>query len=188
MGQETDREQDAPEEVERDSGAACDESLEERVQRLEQECDELKTSWSRARADYQNLKRRAQADYEAGIQRTMQPLLEDLLFVLDFLDMALASPATNDETRNLAKGVEMTRTKFAQALEREDVRPIDTTGDFDPSVHEATATVDRPDLEPGTIVETVRHGYTWRGNVLRHAHVVVAAGDADAASDEPDPR
>jgi molecular chaperone GrpE (heat shock protein) len=32
--------------------------------------------------------------------------------------------------------------------------------------------------KPGTILETVRRGYTWKDVVLRHAQVRVAAPDA----------
>jgi molecular chaperone GrpE len=150
---------------------------------------DLEARLLRAQADYQNLRRRGQAEHEAGVRRTLQPLLEDLLLVLDYLDMALAAPATSDETRALAMGVGMTREKLVQALEREDVIPIDTDGEFDPALHEATGTAEADGVEPGAIVETVRTGYIWRSTVLRHAHVVVAAGDAEAApveTEEPE--
>ena len=155
-------------------------------------CQELEAKALRAHADYQNLKRRAQADLEAGMRRQMTPLLDDLLLVLDFLDMALASPATQDETKNLAMGVEMTRNKFVQALEASDVVAIDTSGKFDPVLHDAAEAVEDPDQEPGTILATLRRGYRWQEQVLRPAQVRVVAGDlkqgeeaAEEGSDEP---
>ena len=144
-------------------------------------CRELEAKALRAHADYQNLKRRAQADLEAGLRRQMTPLLDDLLLVLDFLDMALASPATHDETKNLAMGVEMTRNKFVQALEASDVVAIDTTGKFDPALHDAAEAVEDPDQEPGTILATLRRGYKWQEHVLRPAQVKVVAGDFKTA-------
>ena len=160
------------------------------LRELEAKCEDLNARWLRAQADYQNLRRRAQEDLESNLQRHMQPLLVDLLLVLDFLDLALASPAESTETKNLVMGVEMTRTKFVQVLEASDVDEIDTTGEFDPTRHEATDTRTVDGAEPGTIVETVRKGYTWRGRVLRPARVVVAASsdDRDAPSDEPNER
>ena len=156
-------------------------------------CQELEAKALRAHADYQNLKRRAQADLEAGLRRQMTPLLDDLLLVLDFLDMALASPATHEETKNLAMGVEMTRNKFVQALEASDVVAIDTTGKFDPTLHDAAEAIDDPDQEPGTILATLRRGYKWQEQVLRPAQVRVVAGDlktndeaADEGTDEAD--
>ena len=157
---------------------------EERILELEAEVAEFQTLCLRAQADYKNLKRRSLVDLESGLQRHMQPLLEDLLLVLDFLDMALASPAKEPETKNLILGVQMTRTKFVQALEASNVQEIATEGAFDPSVHDATETRVDEDAAPGTILSTVRRGYTWQGRVLRPAQVVVAAR-ADDGGDAP---
>lgn len=174
------RKRDAEEPL--DDEAASEEAEltpEERIAALEEEVEELRNKWLRAQADYKNLRRRGQLDYETGLQRSLQPLLEELLLVLDFLDMALASPTSTEEARNLALGVEMTRNRFVQALESAEVRLIPTDGLFDPDLHEAADTRDEPGVEPGTVVETLRRGYTWRGGVLRFAKVVVAAGDED---------
>jgi molecular chaperone GrpE len=148
---------------------------------LRAELEELRSRWMRAQADYQNVRRRAAADYEAGLKRALQPLLEELLFVLDYLDLALASPTKSPEAKNLALGVEMTRTKLLQALESADVVPIPDAEAFDPRFHEATETRPAPGIAAGTILSTVRRGYTWRDSVLRHAQVVVSAGQAGGA-------
>ena len=159
-------------------------SLEDQVRALTARCEDLNARALRAQADYQNLRRRAQQDLETSLQRNVQPLLDELLYVLDFLDMALASPATNEETKNLVLGVQMTRTKFVQALENADVKAIPTEGLFDPSLHEATEARPAPEAEPGTILSVVRRGYTWQDRVLRHAQVIVAQGDTPAAEAE----
>jgi len=144
---------------------------------LRAERDEFRAKWQRAQADYQNLKRRSTADFEAISRRTMQPLLEELLRVLDHLDLALTSPATTEEARNLIQGVQLTRDQFMRVLEQEQVAPVPEEGTFDPAIHQAVGTVDAPEAEPGSIVQTVRRGYTWREGVLRHAQVMVAAGE-----------
>ncbi len=156
----------------------------ERVAELEGECEELRTKWMRAQADYQNLKRRNAAEYELGLKRALNPLFTDLLLVADYLDMALAMEPTTDEAKNLAVGVEMTRTKLLQSLEGSEVHPIATEGAFDPELHEATGTEEHEDLAPGTILRVVRKGYTWRESVLRHAHVIVVAGQEEENGDE----
>lgn len=166
-----------------DGGAApeTDDPEELRAQR-----DEYLANWQRARADYQNLRRRTRADVEAMQQGMIQPLLENLLLVLDNLDMALAAPTTTDESKNLAIGVEMTRTQLLQALERESVARIAEGGTFDPEKHQAVESVPDAEAEPGTVLETVRPGYTWRQGVLRYAQVKVAgeAGAVDGGGPE----
>jgi len=149
---------------------------------------ELQASLLRAKADYQNLRRRSQSDYELGLKRTLEPLLHELLLVLDYLELALASPTTSDDAKNLAMGVDMTHKKLLDALGASEVAPIPTDGPFDPALHEAVETRADGDAQPGTLLETVRRGYTWREVVLRPARVVVAAdpSDVDAGPGERD--
>ena len=166
-----------PEEPERDPAAE--------LEAVRAERDEYLARWQRAQADYQNMRRRELTQTDERTRRAMQPLFEKMLVVLDYLDMALASPSTNDESKNLAIGVRLTRDQFLQALEQEEIRPIPASETFDATLHEAKNTVVRDGAEPGTIVETVRTGYTWQGEVLRHAHVIVVAAAQENASAEP---
>lgn len=182
---EHEEQETAPDQAATEEGAAATSagSGTRRVLELEAEAEELRARVVRAQADYQNLRRRAQADLEAGVRRAVLPLLQELLLVVDYLDLALAVPPTTEEARNLARGVELTRTKLVQALEQAEVHPTPLPppgGAFAPELHEATGTEPRADLAPGTVVRTVRPGYTWRGSVLRHAHVIVAAAPAGA--------
>ena len=162
------------------------EAAEETPELIAAKRDEYLELWKRAQADYKNLRRRGQADLEAGIRRSMQPLLDSLLLVLDHLDMALSAPTPTDETRNFAIGVQMTRDQLMTALQAEQVTEIETTGEFDPESHQAVEMVTDTTEEPGVIVETVRKGYTWRGVVLRFAQVRVAASPEACEGEQPE--
>ena len=151
------------------------------------ERDEALANWKRAQADYQNLRRRLQGDIDAAVQRSKQSLLQELLLVLDYLEMALAAPLATDEAKNLAAGVEMTRTALLRALEREGVKPLADTGSFDPAFHEAVESVPAGDGPAGRILATLRRGYTAGGQVLRPAQVRVAAAPA-STDNESDAR
>ena len=176
-----DRADDAPESA---AGLSADANPETPVEHLTREVEELRSKWMRAQADYQNLRRRSAGDLESGIRRRLLPLLEELLLVVDYLDLALASPAEGAQAKSLATGVEMTRAKLLSALEQESVVTIPTDGKFDPELHEAAQTRAQVGVEPGTILEVVRKGYTWRETILRPAHVVVAA-EAEEREEEP---
>jgi hypothetical protein len=69
------------------------------VDALVRERDEYLASWKRAAADYQNLRRRLQSDVDAAVASRKAALLGDLLLVLDYLDMALATPVQSPEGR-----------------------------------------------------------------------------------------
>jgi molecular chaperone GrpE len=173
----TDPEPDEREQDARDDAAA-------RVAELEQRNAELEGRLLRAQADYQNTRRRAQQELDASLFRRMQPLLDELLLVADYLDLALSTPAVGDEAKAIARGVELTRSKLIQALDLADVRPIPTAGPFDPALHEAVESRASSELEPGTILETLRPGYTWQDRILRPARVVVASAPEGQAAQE----
>lgn len=153
---------------------------------LRKQRDEYLALWQRAQADYKNLKRRSAAEVDGAVRRTMAPLLENLLLVLDYLDMALKSPAEVQETKDLAMGVSLTRDQLLRALDQEEVVAISTSGAFDPELHQAVERVEDSGMEPGSIVRTKRSGYSWRGIVLRPAQVDVAAQVELASPEQSD--
>ena len=148
-------------------------------ERIQKERDEYHENWRRSQADFQNLRRRQAEVLASSITATKRELLGELLLVLDYLDMALLTPVETQEGKNLYMGVKMTRDQMMQLLSQREVEPIDTSGSFDPSRHEAVETVATTDVEPGTILETTRAGYTLGKDVLRYANVKVAADPSE---------
>lgn len=154
---------------------------------IARERDEYLARWQRATADYQNLKRRSASEVENAVRRSLENLLSGMCLVVDHLELALRSPATGEEVRALARGVELTHGQLLALLRQEGVEQVPVGGDFDPGLHEAVATLETNELLPGRVVDTLRKGYTWRGQVLRYAHVRVARAPQDAAqAPEPD--
>ena len=178
-----------------DEGAAQEAEVPARdetpLEQAERERDEYLGNWHRARADYQNLKRRTFDDVQGAVGRERTALLQEMLTILDFLDMALATPVEHAEAKNLKTGVQMTRDQLMALLERHRVAAMETEeGAFDHDLHQAVATVESTDVEPGQIVEVMRRGFTIAGDVLRYAQVRVAAEpqteDPTEAEPEPD--
>jgi molecular chaperone GrpE len=156
-------------------------------ERLTRERDEYYENWMRSQADFKNLRRRQSQVLEAATAATRRELLSGLLLVLDYLDMALLTPVETAEGRNLLQGVKMTRDSMLQFLSEWEVEVIDDTGTFDPALHEAVEMVPDSGEEPGMIVETVRKGYQRGSDVLRHAHVKVAAEPEPESEPESEP-
>lgn len=155
----------------------------ESPEELARQRDQYLEMWQRANADYQNLRRRTLSDVEQAARRAKDGLLHELLRVLDYLEMALATECQGQEARNLLVGVRMTRDELFGVLEREGVRAIPMDGAFDPELHQAIGTVESEAHEPGTIVSTLRRGYRHENHTLRHAHVHVAVQPGEAGND-----
>ncbi|MDP6538264.1 MAG: nucleotide exchange factor GrpE [Planctomycetota bacterium] len=178
----------APDEAEAEADQpVADETPQERLAR---EAAEYLANWRRARADYQNLRRRQREDIDLAISRAREVLFSELLLVLDTMDMALGTECTGEEGKNLLLGVRMTRDQLMALLERDGVSAVPDGGTFDPAIHQAVETVPAGDRPAGEVVETVRTGYRMGDGVLRHAQVKVSAADeppeADGADDEGD--
>lgn len=148
------------------------------------EREEYLENWRRVQADFQNHRRRQVQVIDAAVKGARRELFAELLLVLDYLDMALMSPVETTEGKNLLMGVQMTRDQMIQFLGTHEVETIDSSGNFDPALHEAIETVEGTDAAPGSIVETVRRGYSIGKDVLRYAHVKVAADPAASLADE----
>ena len=77
----------------------------------------------------------------------------------------LEEAATNN--RQIARNV-------AQVARSQGVEPVPTQGEFDPNMHEAISSEPNDEVESGHIIETLRGGYTHKGQTLRPALVRVA--------------
>jgi molecular chaperone GrpE len=159
---------------------------------LVRERNEFREQWERARADYHNLLARLPRQVDEGVRREVEPRLSELLAVLDYLVMALASPAQSNDAKAIVFGVDMVKKLLVDTLTNMGVEPIDVAvgAPLDPARHSAIATRDVPAAADapadGTIVSVEKRGYTWKGRPLRHAQVTVARRvSAGAPTDAP---
>lgn len=172
-------------EAQEQEGAVDEAPIEEtELERALRERAEYLSNWQRSQADYQNMRRRMQQDMDGHARRSKQPLLSDILLIMDQLEMALSIPATSDDAKSFRAGIELTRDQLTRTLANEGVTAVPDDGTFDPNVHQAMSTVSTEDVAPGEIVETLRRGYTWNDIVLRHAQVRVAAAPESAGEED----
>ncbi|MBO1111740.1 nucleotide exchange factor GrpE [Bordetella petrii] len=129
----------------------------------------------RARADTENVRRRAQEDVSKARKFGIESFAESLVPVKDSLEAALAQP---DQTVDaLREGVEVTLKQLAGAFERNLLKEIaPAQGDkFDPHLHQAISSV--PSDQPAnTVAQLLQKGYAIADRTLRPALVMVSAG------------
>lgn len=149
------------------------------------ERDEYLGLAQRARADFENYRRRAATQTTEAELRGRATLARDLLPAIDNLQRALASAGVDPEDPagsegGLAKGVALVYGELRSALERSGVAAFDPTGErFDPTLHEAISTAPAEGVEAGTVLETLELGYRADQQVLRPARVVVSGSEQD---------
>jgi molecular chaperone GrpE len=75
----------------------------------------------------------------------------------------------------LVEGHDLVQARLRRVLASEQIRRIDCVGNpVDPERMTVVAMLDAPDRPPGTVVDELRRGYTWRGRLLRYAEVRAA--------------
>jgi molecular chaperone GrpE len=143
----------------------------------DEELAQARDHFLRERADLENFKRRAQRERAEAARYANEPLLRELLPVIDNLERALraAGPAGGSDSAAIASGVEMVLKQFAEILSRFGVSRVASEREpFDPSHHEALALVETHEHPAGTILEEHAAGYRLHDRLLRAAQVTVA--------------
>lgn len=149
-------------------------SLEALLQAAEQKASEHHDAWLRAKAEAENVRRRAQEDISKAHKFAVEKFAGELLAVKDSLEAALAAPEQTVD--NFRSGVELTLKQLIAAFEKNALAEVNPVGEkFDPHKHQAIGMVDA-DQEANTVVTVLQKGYTIAERTLRPALVMVAKG------------
>ena len=153
------------------------------VAQLREQLEEQKEEVLRAKAEMQNIRRRADIDVEKAHKFGTEKFVKELLPVVDSLEKAVES-AQNQEVQNeevvsrIKEGVDMTLDMFIGALSKFNVEQINPVGEpFDPQKHEAMSMVPSNEAEPNTVIAVMQKGYLLHDRVVRPAMVMVAKAD-----------
>ena len=144
--------------AERDQLAAAKADLEDRM--------------LRARAEFDNARRRGERERSEFLQFAAMDVIKELLPVVDDFERALKVETAG---REYTKGVELIYQRLIETLKKIGLEPIDTTGQqFDPNLHQAVYRVQTEEAEDMAILSEYQRGYNFRGKLLRPAMVQVA--------------
>jgi molecular chaperone GrpE len=127
----------------------------------------------RTAAEMDNLRKRTAREREEAIRYANQRLLEELLPVIDNFEMGMQA-AAQDSKSMIYIGMDMVRRQLNEFLAAQGVEELDTSGLFDPNLHDAVAQEDCAAGEEGRILRVSRKGYKLRDRLLRPASVVVS--------------
>jgi molecular chaperone GrpE len=154
-------------------------SLEEMLQAAELKAAEQHDAWLRAKAETENVRRRAQEDIGKAGKFAVERFSGELLAVKDSLEAALANE--NQSAENLKAGVELTLRQLIAAFEKSGLAEINPLGEkFDPHQHQAISQIEASDdaTEANTVLTVLQKGYALHERVIRPALVVVSKAKA----------
>ena len=147
-------------------------SLEERVKKAELAAAEHHDAWLRAKAEADNIRKRARGDIASAHKFAVEGFASELLAVKDSLEAALAAESASVES--MRSGIELTLKQLAGVFERFNLAEINPVGQkFDPYRHQAISAMES-DAEPGSVIQVLQKGYLLHDRVIRPALVIVA--------------
>ena len=146
----------------------------------------LKEQLAYLAAEFENFRKRVAREREAQAAFGNEQLLRAVLPFLDNLERAMGQAGSSADA--LLSGVRMTHDQFLAELRKFGLEQVSAQGGmFDPSLHEAIASVRFPGKPGGTILAEARKGYNLHGRLLRPAQVTVAAASPEEdAGDAPE--
>jgi molecular chaperone GrpE len=141
------------------------------------EAADYKDKYLRAHADFENSKKRLEKDKMNAVSYANESFAKDILAVIDSFENALASmESANDENTSevlekMKEGVNLTYEQLKKILEKNHIKEVECSGEFDPEVHQAIMQVESDAHASGDIVQVMQKGYTIKDRVLRPAMV-----------------
>lgn len=142
---------------------------------LEQQLAELTHDLQRTRADFENYRKRAEADKVAAQQYGQANTIVKLLPVVDNIERAIAYMPGELADNKWAQGVAGLVKNLEKSLEILNVKRIIATPgtEFNPELHEAIQVDEDAEGEKEVIAEELQAGYMLGGSPIRHAMVKV---------------
>ncbi len=139
----------------------------------------LKDQLLRARAEFDNFRKRTAREVERIRKTAAESLIHELLSVVDNLELALQHG--DGDKNSLAEGVRLVHKQILDVLERNGLERIDAVGKkFDPNIHEAVAQSASDEVEADHVINEFQRGYRLGGQILRPSKVLVSRGPADS--------
>lgn len=155
-------------------------SLEDLLKAAELKAAEHHDAWLRAKAETENVRRRAQDDILKAGKFAIEKFAGELLAVKDSLEAALANEAQTAEA--LRAGVELTLKQLSAAFDKSSLQEINPLEEkFDPHKHQAISQIEA-DGEPNRVINVLQKGYVLNERVIRPALVVVSKAKAAPAA------
>jgi len=147
-------------------------NLEESLRQAELKAQEHYDAWMYAKAEGENIRRRAQDDISKAQKYAVERFSNEVLAVMDSLQAGLAVQTENVES--FKSGMELTLKQLTSVFDKFNIREINPVGEkFDAHKHQAIGMLDS-EQEPNTVVSVMQKGYSLHDRVLRPALVMVA--------------
>lgn len=146
-----------------------------KIAELEKETAELKDRLLRKAAEFENYKRRSEADQISLIKYSGESIITKFLPVIDDFERSLQHIEDAKDVNAIKEGLKLVYDKIMKVLDDQGVKKIDSVGrPFDVNFHEAIMQKKDDSVEPHTVLDEIERGYMYKDRVIRHSKVIVS--------------
>jgi molecular chaperone GrpE len=154
------------------------EQLRADLEAARQETAENLDKFLRAKAESENIRRRAENDVTNAHKYALERFVGEILAVKDSLELARTVDIKEENHKALEKmheGLDLTLKLMDGIFQKFGLTTMDPAGEkFDPEKHQAISMVESGEIAPNHVINVVQKGYQLHDRVLRPAMVVVA--------------
>ena len=146
----------------------------EKKDKKDEKIEELEDRVKRQMAEFENFRRRTEAEKSAMFGMGVKSVIEKILPVIDNFERGIQAIPAEDKDSPVAQGMNMIYKQLTTELENLGVKPIKAVGvEFDANYHNAVMQVESDEYESGIIAQELQKGYMYRDSVVRHSMVAV---------------
>lgn len=150
-------------------------TLRDELAQAQNKAEEHWNAYLNARAEADNIKKRAERDVQNAHKFGLDKFVNELLPVKDSLELGISATEDTADIDKIKEGSELTLKMLVAALEKFGVQEVDPLGEkFNPDLHEAMAMQPAADKEPNTVLQVIQKGYVLNERLVRPALVIVA--------------
>ena len=176
---ETGAEDTATESVVDGIEATADINLQTELEAAQAEVMKLKDAYLRAKAEEDNVRRRAEKEVANSRKFAVEGFAKEMLNVYDSLKLAIAvelAEDADDAIKSVHEGVNITLKQLQAALTKFSISEIQpAVGDkLDPNLHQAMSMIESDEVQSGSVINVIQSGFQLHDRLLRPAMVVVA--------------
>ncbi len=147
----------------------------EKVDKKDEEIALLKDKNLRQMAEFENFRRRTEAEKAMMFDMGAKNIVEKILPVIDNFERGLATLSEEEKAAPFAQGIEKVYKQMLTELQNAGVKEMDCLNkEFNPDLHNAVMHVEDESLGENIVVEVYQKGYMYKDTVVRHAMVKTA--------------
>ena len=136
--------------------------------------DELEERLQKLYADYDNFRKRKEAEAESAKKYAAEKIVSELLPIVDNFERAVDASEKTKNYNSLKDGVVMINRQIWEILGKVGLSAIDSIGNvFDPALHQAVFCEKKDDLDEDVVIAELLKGYKLHDKVIRPSMVIV---------------